>query len=244
MKNTIKTILFLALLSTSIMNAQSDSKNKIKGNGNVISETRTTKSYDEIQVSGFFDVVLVSGTEGEITINGEENLLPYIKIEVENNALKIFTDKKSNISCSKGKTILITVPFEVISKIALSGSGDLKTKNTIKSDQFSAKLSGSGDLTLDLMASNFEFSLSGSGDVNLTGSSNDFISKMSGSGDIDASNLKSKNADIAISGSGDVKVFCSESLKARVSGSGDIIYKGDPKSVDKKVSGSGEISKG
>jgi hypothetical protein len=66
---------------------------------------------------------------------------------------------------------------------------------------------------------------------------------LSGSGDIDSDALKAKNVDITISGSGDSKVFCSENLKARVSGSGEIQYKGDPKTKDAKVSGSGSISK-
>ena len=70
---------------------------RIKGNGKVITEKRTTAGYDEINVSGFFDVVLVSGNEGAITIQGEENLLPYIKVEVEGNVLKIYTEKNVNI---------------------------------------------------------------------------------------------------------------------------------------------------
>jgi len=243
MKNSIQFILFSVLFSTAIANAQWSSKNRIKGNGKVITEKRTTPSYDEIKVSGFFDVVLVSGTEGAISIKGEENLLPFIKVTVEENVLKIYTENNKSINTSKGKEIVITVPFETISQVSLSGSGDIKTHNTIKSTAFLAKLSGSGDLNLDVMATQFEANLSGSGDVVLTGSTENFTAKLSGSGDIDASGLKAKNVDITISGSGDGKIFCSESLKARISGSGNIEYKGDPKNKDTKVNGSGEISK-
>jgi hypothetical protein len=77
----------------------------------------------------------------------------------------------------------------------------------------------------------------------LTGKTENFNSNLNGSGDIDAGDLKAKNAKITVSGSGDSKVFCSESLHARVSGSGDIEYIGDPKKKDTKVNGSGAISK-
>lgn len=240
MKKSILLVVFSALFFTTIANAQW-SNNKVKGNGKVITEKRTTAGYDEINVSGFFDVVLVSGKEGAISIQGEENLLPYIKVEVEGNVLKIHTEKNVNISTNKN--IVLTVPFEQISFVSLSGSGDVKSKNTIVSSNFKAKLSGSGDLTLDVKATDFEASLSGSGDVVVTGSSDNFVSKTSGSGDVDAVNLVTKNANLTISGSGDMKVNCSESLIARVTGSGDIIYKGNPESKDTKVSGSGEISK-
>jgi hypothetical protein len=238
MKKSILLVVFSALFSITIANAQ---WSRIKGNGKVVTEKRTTAGYDEINVSGFFDVVLVSGTEGVISIQGEENLLPYIKVEVDGNVLKIYTEKNVNIDTKKD--IVLTVPFEQISFVSLSGSGDVMSKNTIVSPNFKAKLSGSGDLTLDVKTSDFESNLSGSGDVVLTGSSDNFVSKTSGSGDVDAINLITKNANLTISGSGDMKVNCSESLIARVSGSGDIQYKGDPEKKDTKVSGSGNISK-
>jgi hypothetical protein len=155
--------------------------------------------------------------------------------------LKIYTEK--NINIDTNKEIILTIPFEKISFVSLSGSGDLKSKNTIIGTKFTAKLSGSGDLNLDVKTTDFEANLSGSGDVVLTGTSDSFISKISGSGDVDAVNLATKNANLTISGSGDMKVNCSQSLYARVSGSGDISYKGNPEIKDTKVSGSGEISK-
>jgi hypothetical protein len=239
MKKSVLLVVFSALFFTTIANAQ---WSKIKGNGKVVTEKRTTAGYDEINVSGFFDVVLVSGKEGAISIQGEENLLPYIKVEVEGNMLKIYTEK--NVNISPNKDIVLTIPFEQISFVSLSGSGDLKSKNTIVSSKFAAKLSGSGDLNLDVKTTEFEVQISGSGDVVLTGASDSFTSKISGSGDVDAINLITKNANLTISGSGDMKVNCTKSLIARVSGSGNIEYKGDPETKDTKVSGSGEITKG
>ena len=43
------------------------------------------------------------------------------------------------------------------------------------------------------------------------------------------SKLQSNNATITINGSGDAKIWASESLTAKVIGSGDITYYGDPK---------------
>jgi hypothetical protein len=238
MKKTLQLIILGALSVTATDHAQ---WNKIRGNGKIVTEKRATAQYDEISVSGFFDVVLVSGKEGAITVKGEQNLLPYIKVEVKDNVLKIYTEK--NINISTNEDIILTVPFEQISAVSLSGSGDVKSKNTIVAKIFKTKLSGSGDLNLDVKATDFEANLSGSGDVVLTGNSDSFTSKVSGSGDVDAVNLITKKANVAISGSGDFKVNCTDSLYARVSGSGDIAYKGNPAYKDTKVNGSGEISK-
>ena len=243
MKKSSQLLIICAFLLSSAIQAQWKSNQKVKGNGNVISEKRTTSEYERISVTGFFDVELVSGKEGNITIKGEENLLPHIKIEVVNQELKITTDKNKYISTSNGKNIVITIPFESINQVSLTGSGNISTKNTITSDSFAAKLTGSGDLKLNVEAKNIEINLNGSGDIVLIGKTDNITSILNGSGDIKASAMKSTNAKVTVSGSGDTSVFCSESIYARVSGSGDIKYSGNPEKKDTKVNGSGDISK-
>ncbi|NNF18253.1 MAG: DUF2807 domain-containing protein, partial [Flavobacteriaceae bacterium] len=67
--------------------------------------------------------------------------------------------------------------------------------------------------------------------------------RMSGSGDLDAFDLEADDVEVQVSGSADVEVTANKSLKANVSGSGDIRYKGNPKKVDSRKSGSGDITK-
>jgi hypothetical protein len=239
MKKSI-TILFIAL---SFAIAQAQSSEKIKGNGNISTKEIATSDYDKVAVTGFFDVELVSGNEGKISIKGEENLLEHIRIDVNDNTLTIATEKGKRISPSTGKTITITVPFESLSEVNLSGSGDISSKNTIKSAKFATTLTGSGDLHLDIEAQEVTATLTGSGDLILKGKTEAFTSTLTGSGDLNASRLQSGDVTSNVSGSGDCKVYCSDSLYARVSGSGAIYYAGDPKKKDTKVHGSGSISK-
>jgi len=242
MKKTFKLFVFSALLISSVGNAQW-SNNKIKGNGKVVSETRTTSDYDAVRVAGSFDVDLVAGKEGKIIIKGEENLVSAIKVEVEDNVLKIYVEKGTNIRPSIGKKIEVTVPFEKISEVSLAGSGNVQSKNAIKSDKFTAKLAGSGNFNLEVNSTNLELNLSGSGNINLKGSSDSLTTKLAGSGNIEATNLKAKNVDVNVSGSGNSRVNCIENLTARIAGSGDIKYTGNPEKRDVKVSGSGSITK-
>ncbi|MBO9584525.1 MAG: DUF2807 domain-containing protein [Flavobacterium sp.] len=238
-----KSILLIAL-SLFLTTANSNAQTKISGNGNVITETRTTGDYDGIKIAGFFDVDLVAGKEGKIILKGEENLLSSIKVEVEGNELKVYVEKGIQIRTSSGKKIELTIPFEKISSVSLSGSGDIKTKNKINNDSFSAKLSGSGNFDLDVDSKNLDLALSGSGDIVLKGKADSFTSKVSGSGNVNASNLKSQTVDVTVSGSGNSVVTCETSITGRVSGSGNIKYLGNPEKRDVKVSGSGKIYKG
>lgn len=231
-------ILIILLAFTTNVKAQLSSK-KIKGNGNVVTKTRNVSEYDQIAVAGSFDVKLVAGKEGKITIKAEDNLLEYLITEVEDGKLKI--KWKKNFSIRTTKELLVTVPFENIEAVSLAGSGDVFTEDVIKTDDFRAALSGSGDIKLAIKADHISSAISGSGDINLSGSTNSLKLAIAGSGDMNAYELSANDAEVSIAGSGDIKVMVKDNLKARIAGSGDIHYKGNPKK-DTKVSGSGSIS--
>ena len=242
MKISQKLMLFTAaLLFVSASHAQWGNK-KVKGNGNITTETRSTGEYDGIKCAGSFDYILVAGEEGKITLEGESNLLEYVVTEVKDGNLIIKTEKRVNLRTSWNKTIKVTIPFEDISKVSLSGSGDLWTEDTIKTKNFDASLAGSGDIILDVEASSVVCRVSGSGDLTLKGNTNDLEAKLAGSGDIHAFGLQANNTIASVAGSGDIEIVSNTSLKARVAGSGDIEYKGNPSKEDTKVSGSGSIS--
>ena len=240
MKTTILT--FATLMFINISHAQWwGNGEKIKGNGNVTTITRTTSDYDGISCAGSFDYILVAGAEGKIMIEGEENLLEYIITEVKNGKLVVKTEKNVNLKPSGNKTIIVTIPFKNIDNVSLAGSGDLINKDTITANDLKVSLAGSGDISLIVETNTVNGSLAGSGDITLKGNTNNLEASIAGSGDIHAFDLQSNNTDVSISGSGDAEVVSKENLKARIAGSGDIEYRGNPKKEDSKVSGSGSI---
>ncbi|MDC6386949.1 DUF2807 domain-containing protein [Flagellimonas taeanensis] len=235
--------LVLALSTMAITNAQWG--RRVKGDGNFVTIERSVGDYDGVSLAGWFDVDLVAGNEGEITLKGESNLLEHIITEVKDGVLVIKTEKGMELKPSSWNSgIMITVPIESISSVSLSGSGDIVGKTTIETERFSTRIAGSGDITLAVQAKEVEASLSGSGDINLSGRTTDFDVMVSGSGDIKAYELEAEFVKATVSGSADIKVTANQSIDAKVSGSGDIHYRGNPKKINSKSSGSGDISRG
>jgi hypothetical protein len=236
-------MLGLALCLMASANAQWGKR--VKGNGEMTTQERVTGDYDGVAVGGFFDVDLVSGTEGTISVKAEENLQEYIITEVKNGILHIKIENGVNLKPSSWKDgIHVTVPVEAIESLSLAGSGDVNSRTTLKAARFSAKISGSGDLNFRVDTDELNASMAGSGDMKISGNAGMFEVNIAGSGDIEAYDLEARSVDASISGSADLHVTASEFIKARVSGSGDIRYRGNPAKIDSKVSGSGEISKG
>lgn len=242
MKKSI--FLFSIILFTSCnMNAQWWGSKKISGNGNMVTDSRKTSDYDEVLLVGSLDVEIISGKEGELKVNAESNLQEYITTEVKNGKLKISVKDGISLDPSRNMDIKITVPVETISTLSLTGSGDLYNSEILRSENLKISVVGSGDMVLNLDAKEITGAITGSGDVKLIGDATSLNCKVTGSGDFMAYNLKAKNVDAAVMGSGDISVFASQSLKARVSGSGDISYRGNPEKQDFKTAGSGAISK-
>lgn len=241
-----QSLLILAILAFSVQTSNAQwwgSNKKINGNGDFTSQTRTVSEYDQVSLQGSMKVELIAGKEGKLTIEAESNLSEYILTEVSGGKLKISVEKGVSLNPSRNKGIKIRVPFKTLNQVSLTGSGDIFSSDQIKAERFEIDLTGSGDINLDLQAKNVKGSITGSGDIFLRGKARDFRCIVTGSGDFDASKLEAERVDASVSGSGNIMVHASRELKSRVTGSGDIEYKGNPQMEDFRTSGSGSVSK-
>lgn len=237
MKKFILTTLILAISFTA--NAQWWGSKKVKGNGNVTTETRKVDDFDKVSVGGSFDVILVAGKEGKVTLKGEENILRYVITEVSGDKLKIKFKNNTNIRMTKKLTV--TVPFEDIEGVSLGGSGNVIVKKTIEANSASFAIGGSGNIVADVESNTTKVSIGGSGDVKLSGKTDNLKCSIAGSGSIKAYDLETEDLKASIAGSGSVKTTVNKKIKASVVGSGSIYYKGKPTHIDTNSIGSGDV---
>lgn len=241
MKNLKQLLIVPFAFAITFSHAQFWGNKTIKGNGNVTTVTRTTTDYDGVRCAGSMDFKLVEGNEGKIMITGESNLLEYVVTEVKNGSLIVKIEDGKSLKQSNNKTILITIPYEDIESVSLSGSGDVWNDGTIKASSFSTSVAGSGDVVLNINSVHTTANVLGSGDLTLKGKVINLKTSVTGSGDFSGYGLEATNVDASVAGSGDIDVNCSGELKARVAGSGDIEYRGKPTKQDTKIIGSGTI---
>lgn len=238
-KAILKNLLILLPCFLFLQCANSWPSKSIAGNGNITTESISTEDYDNIELMGSMDVHLEEGIEGNITITADENLHEFISVEVISNTL--FIKLKENYNTTSKTGIHITVPYKDISKVKITGSGDINSKDVISVDKFSAAITGSGDINVMLKATEVQAEVRGSGDIKLSGSTAKLDIEIIGSGDFIGYELDSQNTNVTVSGSGDAKVVAKENLAAKVNGSGNITYKGNPQNKNIKNSGSGDI---
>jgi Putative auto-transporter adhesin, head GIN domain len=210
--------------------------NTIDGNGEVTKEQRTVSSFNKIDISGGYEVLINQGSEERLELEVDENLLELIETETKNNTLYI--SSKKSIGNATSLKLYITVVD--VNDIDVSGAIELKNKGTYQTENLEIEVSGAGDIDLDVDVENLTMDMSGASETTLSGTANNFEIEISGAGELQAKKLKTRNTTIAISGAGSAVVFAKKTLKVEVSGAGSVKYKGSPK-VEKDISGAGSV---
>ena len=211
----------------------------VKGSGHVVTEEREAGYFNVVKVSSGIDVYLSQGDKEAITVEADDNLLKYIKTEINGNTLKVYSD--ANIRRAKAKKVYVTI--KDIEKIYVSSAGDVVGENTIKTSELYLSASSAGDIKLNVITDELTCDIGSSGDMSLEGTAGELKADLSSAGDLNAYDLKTRIATVSTSSAGNAKIFVTENLKANASSAGDIYYMGDPKQVDAHSSSAGGIHK-
>ncbi len=234
-----KSLNFSTLLVCLFLMTNCNNFNVIQGNGNITEESYDVDGFDKIEVRGFYKVVMEEGDKENLVIECDDNLLDYITVEVRGSTLII--DNIEQLKSDDGINVYLT--YNSLESISCSGASQLKNKGVINAKQLYVNLSGAGQLDLNVASKLLDVDISGAGHLMLSGNTNNLDLQLSGAGKMDAYDLKSEICDINISGVGAAEVYATEELNATLSGVGGIKYRGNPKRINRNVSGLGKIKK-
>ena len=190
----------------------------VHGSGNVTSQTRDVSGFHGVDVSGVFDVEIVAQKEYSVQIEADDNLLEYIKTDVDDGILEISTSRK--IKSSEMLKIKIGAPD--IDSLSTSGV---------------AKVS-----LVDLKNGSLKVDSSGASKMTLAGETDKLMIDVSGAAKIEAEGLKSRAASVDSSGASKISVFATDSVRVKASGASKITYTGGATDVVTKTSGAGSVT--
>lgn len=214
---------------------------RIKGNGVMSSQNRNIVNAARIKLLGSYDVEITQGATTSVRVEADENILPYI-LTNENDGFLVIKSK-DHINLSTENIIKIYITTAKLEEVHLSGSGNITGKSKFTgASKLLLRISGSGDMKMEVNTPVIDASISGSGTITLKGETMDESIHITGQGDFNADELKAENAKVSIAGAGDIRVFADHDLDINIAGAGSVYYKGSA-SVKQHVAGSGEIKK-
>jgi hypothetical protein len=258
MDNTRHTILLATIiLATLVLSACGIGDGKtVRGSGNVVEETRAVSGVSGVELATIGTLTIAVGDTESLRIEAEDNLMEYLETEVR---LSIETQDNIRLDAKRPVNYYLTVTG--LDTIEISSSGDIQAPD-LEAERFSINISSSGDLEMgDLEADSLTVRISSSGDVtmgvldantlevdisssgNLTIASGQVKTQnitISSSGNYTAQDLESDEAVVRFSSSGSATIWVQDYLKANLSSSGDLRYRGNP-TVDATTTSSGDV---
>lgn len=205
-------------------------------------DVRNPGRFDAISLSVAAKVYIVQDSECRLDIQADENDLDKIETIVKNGKLEI--KSKSWTANFKGNVIIhITMPE--LKELSVSGSGSIIADSGFDCHELNMSVTGSGSIKMNKLAvQTVEGLITGSGKIKLDGAktAEALTLTITGSGSYSAEELKVKEAMVRITGSGSAKIHVMENLETNITGSGNVLYQGDPM-VNANSTGSGRTKK-
>jgi Putative auto-transporter adhesin, head GIN domain len=191
------------------------------GSGAAAEQVRSLPPFTGVVLAGDNNVVVRVGARQSVVVHADRNLLDRVTTRVRSDKLVIGTTP-GNLSAKSPMFVVVSTPS--LDGLELPGYGSI-TVTGIDTRSLTVKLPGSGNIDASGTAANLDVTVSGAGNALLRG-------------------LIARDATADLSGSGTIMLTATHRFTARLSGTGTVLYGGDPPHVAQRVTGSGTISAG
>ena len=214
---------------------------RVRGDGNVVAQSRTVDGFSGVDVSGAIEVVVRQDAAYSVKVETDNNLQEYVEVHNEGGILRIQNRNRFRLLPSRRVIVYVTGPG--LTSFSASGACKIKSENKITATSpVDIDATGASGIHLDINAPSVDVSLTGASSASLKGETKELSISSSGSSDVNAFELLSENTDVDVSGAGNAEVFASVKLEAEGSGASKIRYKGNA-SVSSNTSGASSVQK-
>ncbi|MDH5398539.1 MAG: DUF2807 domain-containing protein [Cyclobacteriaceae bacterium] len=224
---TLSTLIISAMVVVSGCINDYYEKPCLRGNNNIITQTRSVELFGEIdsEIFGDLNIVITDMPNNEITITGESNIINEITTEVVNGRLKV-----DACHCLRfHKRLSITMNTDQLNYLRLKGAGNAWVTGLNRTDDMKVAITGTGEITMDNIETNRLHALiTGEGEITTSGSVIEQQIYITGIGHYYGYDTQADITDVSITGTGSVYVATNEILDVRIDGVGTVKYKGDP----------------
>jgi hypothetical protein len=216
----------------------------ITGDGNLLDSKRELEPFNGIEFDFPADLI-IENTGGNhtrsIEILAQAAISDAITTKIKNGILHI--SLKGCISSYTPVTMKLYLDGP-LSQIDLTGVGSVVSEEILVLENASVSLTGSGKIYIKCTSnSRIETNISGSGDIVLAGSAPELDINLTGSGNIEALGLQTSRAHVNQTGSGNINLFVTDELGYSLTGTGDLLYRGNPTITEDKITGTGVVNR-
>jgi putative autotransporter adhesin-like protein len=243
MKRLIILLLTISFLQLSCK--KDDWYNCFENTGATTTEERHASPFIYLEMFDNVNVIYNPDTIFAIKVTGGVNIIDGLTTEIVGDRLYIRNINKCNWLRDFRNEFTVEINGNSLRQIIVSGSGDLKFTDTLKTEKLRIESwEGTGKLEIILDSKEVETVInSGPIDIYLSGRTTLSYSYSGGNGYIFARNFQSEYNYSTNKGTGDFHLQVQNELDVNIEHSGDVYYHGEPYSIKKQITGTGNLYK-
>ncbi len=185
------------------------------------------------------NIYLAQGDEEKVEIESTNEQFEKIQFKQREDKL-IISSKLRNRGQLASVDIYLTL--KELNFLHNKSSGNIKGQSQFQAKSLRLDMSGSGNIWLEIESTEIKLVVSGSGKITLKGISDKAEVSISSQGIVNAGELRTRQLEASLSGTGNCHLSVVESIHASISNEGSIYYTGNPV-ITGTISGAGGVKR-
>jgi hypothetical protein len=204
-------------------------------------QEQVTDSFNAIELEGNFEVYLFNGDQHKVVLEGDEDVLEWVVLNVVDDVLKItyLNDKV----VKKSQSVILEITVKDLREFSSVSALKLVTPNVFSFEKLVFDLAGAVSMELNLEGHELEAYCAGASSIKAQGKVKSAKFELPGAGKLEGFDLKAEKVVLILAGAGKAEVYATEALQAEIAGACSVVYQGDPENVYSNVSGIGRVKR-
>lgn len=186
---------------------------------NADEQVRSVSPFKGIAVHGPVSLVVEAGKSYSLRVQGDPRFIERVTSEVVDGELRLDMKDSTRNSLKSSDRVVVTLPS--LQTFKGEGAGEMRLTN-VRGERLDVNYRGAGRLAID-------------------GEVRELRLTAQGVGEVDTKALVAQDANVSFEGIGSVNIYARDKLNANVRGMGNLTYYGNPRVVNKSVSGIGSV---
>jgi hypothetical protein len=182
-------------------------------------QARSVTPFKGIAVHGPVSLTVEAGKSYSLKVYGDPRFIARVTSEVVDGELRLDKKDSTRNSIESSDRVVVTMP--ALQTFKGEGAGVMRLTN-VRGERLDVNYRGAGRLAID-------------------GEVRQLTLRAQGVGEVDTKALIAQEADVSFEGIGSVNIYAKDKLNANVRGMGNLTYYGNPRVVNKSVSGIGSV---
>lgn len=182
-------------------------------------QARSVTPFKGVAVHGPVNLTVEAGKSYSLKVVGDPRFIERVTSEVVGGELRLNMKDSPRTNIDSNDRVIVTMP--ALQTFKGEGAGLMRLVN-MRGEQLDVNYRGAGRLVID-------------------GAVRELRLRAQGVGEVDTKALVAQDADVSFEGIGAVHIYAKDKLNANVRGMGNLTYHGNPRVVNKSVSGIGSV---